>query len=77
MLALMGNNGMFYLPYNTYKNISSVELRYDALLHELAVQSKEIQKLREKAASFSEGESAVAKRKLKKIATSIMNLREQ
>jgi hypothetical protein len=67
---------MYYLPYNTYKNISPIDLRYDALLCELAAQSKEVQKLRERAASFSNSESAVAKRKLKKIATTIMSLRD-
>ncbi|MFY9457907.1 MAG: hypothetical protein WAP23_03185 [Candidatus Spechtbacterales bacterium] len=68
---------MFYIPNNTYKNISPIDSRYDALLNELAFQSKEIQKMREQAASFSDEESGIAKRKLRKLVGSIMRLRGQ
>ncbi len=68
---------MFYLPNNTYKNISSIDLRYDALLGELVFQSKEVQKLREQAASFNERESGIAKEKLRKLLGAIMRFRGQ
>lgn len=68
---------MLYLPNNTYKEISSLDLRYNALLSELSFQSKEIKKLREQVASFNDEESGIAKRKLRKILGSIMRLRGQ
>lgn len=69
------NKYMFYLPNNTYKEISSLDLRYTALLRELSFNSKEIVRLKDQAASFDERESATAKRKLRKVAESIMRLR--
>ena len=56
---------MLYLPKKTYKEISSLDLRYNALLGELVFQSKEAKKLQRMAASFNETESVLAKRKLK------------
>lgn len=66
---------MFYLPYNTYNDITSRDFRYDALLTELCGQSIEIRRLKDEAASFNERESGIAKGKLRKILASIMQLR--
>lgn len=66
---------MYYIPNNTYIHFPSLDLRYDALLQELSCQSREMQGLRNKAASFNEDESRLAKRKLRKIIESIMDLR--
>ena len=63
---------MLYLPKKTYKEISSLDLRYNALLRELVFQSKEAKKLQDTAASFNETESALAKRKLKKLLQAII-----
>lgn len=66
---------MFYLPHNIYTDVASRDFRYDALLKELCGQSREIRELKDVAASFDERESGIAKRKLKKILASIMQLR--
>jgi hypothetical protein len=68
---------MIYLPQKTYKEISALDLRYNVLLKELSFQSKEIQKLREQAASFNERESEIAKSKLRKVLGSIIRFRGQ
>ena len=66
---------MLYLPNKTYKEISSLDLRYNVLLKELAVHSKEIQKLKDQTASFDVRESEAARGKLRKIVEFVMGLR--
>lgn len=67
---------MFYIPNNTYKNLDSKELRYNALLKELCYQSKEAARLRNKVASFDEQESRLARHLLKKLVEHILHLRQ-
>jgi len=62
---------MLYLPKKTYKEISSLDLRYTALSRELAFQSREFNNLREQVASFDSNESEIAKTKFKKIVLTI------
>jgi hypothetical protein len=68
---------MIYLPQKTYREISALDLRYNALLKELSLESREIKKLQEQAASFDENESMIARGKLRRILKSIIQLRGQ
>lgn len=66
---------MFYIPNNTYKNLDSMESRYDAVLKEICYQSKEAQRLRNRVASFNEQESKIARNQLRKVVEHILHLR--